>query len=61
VLSEEQIANNHLLTQTHFGGIFAYGDGADVPSRVRNGQETVRIETLSQSPFYVVFKKQDSL
>ncbi|MGA2735585.1 MAG: hypothetical protein ABSG35_23700 [Syntrophobacteraceae bacterium] len=30
VLSEELIANNHLLAQTHLGNIFAYGNAADM-------------------------------
>lgn len=33
VLSEEQIANNHLVTRTRFGSIFNYGDTADMAEK----------------------------
>lgn len=42
VLAEERVANHHLLRRTHFGRIFAYGDGADMAARA--------IELLAHPP-----------
>lgn len=42
VLSEERIANNHLVIQTRYGSIFAYGDRADMAAKAA--------ELLERSP-----------
>ena len=48
VLSEELIANNHLLAQTHLGNIFAYGNATDMAMKAARLPGTAPDESYIQ-------------